>query len=120
MSVFCPYSSDEFARVVKEGGTVIAVTPGKMHLYQLKEVVYDEPYYNQESGYDLPEFDLVERSNVTYERLISSNQDINTLWKMMPYYHTTSLSDSEKLLSRDQITTTIDFLVSVYRRKADD
>ena len=120
MSVFCPYSSDEFARVIVPGGIVIAVTPGKDHLYQLKETVYETPYYNQEEGYDLPQFDLVERSNVTYRRLIENNEDINTLWKMTPYYHTTSPSDNEKLLTLDSKETVMDFLVSVYRRKQND
>ena len=37
---------------------------------------------------------------------------------MMPYYHTTSLKDSEKLFEYDAITTDISFLVQVFRRRA--
>ncbi|MBR6957002.1 MAG: methyltransferase domain-containing protein, partial [Erysipelotrichaceae bacterium] len=55
MSVFCPYSAEEFSRVIRDGGYVIAVTPGKQHLYQIKQIVYEKPYYNQQSGYDLPD-----------------------------------------------------------------
>lgn len=117
MSVFCPYSSEEFSRVIKKGGYVISVTPGKQHLYQLKEIVYDNPYYNDEQGYKLDDFDLVERTNVTYMMKLTSNKDICSLWMMMPYYHTTSKSDNDKLLTRDQADSLADFLVCVYKKR---
>lgn len=116
MSVFTPYSSEEFSRVVKKGGYVIAVNPGKNHLFGLKQIVYDNPYYNEDNGYDLTGFTLVQQDHVEYERLIETNDDINALWKMMPYYHTTSKQDSNKLLVLNQVQTSIDFLVSVYRK----
>ncbi|MDO4378825.1 MAG: methyltransferase domain-containing protein [Erysipelotrichia bacterium] len=117
MSVFCPYSSAEFARVIKDNGCLIAVTPGEKHLYQLKEVVYANPYYNEESGYKLSDFDLVEQINVTYMMDLTAKADIEALWKMMPYYHTSSRQDSQKLFDKEQIETTADFLLQVFRRK---
>ena len=117
MSVFTPYSSDEFGRVVKKGGYVIAVTPGKRHLYQLKEIVYETPYFNEESGYDLADFQLVDKCNVTYSVTLENNEDLASLWKMMPYYHTSRKEDNDRLLSMDSAQTEIDFLVSVYRKQ---
>lgn len=117
MSVFTPYSSAEFARVVKPNGYVIAVTPGKKHLYDLKTIVYDTPYFNEEAGYNLEDFDLVEQGNVTYNIELDCSEDIFHLWRMMPYYHTTSKENNDKLLKLTKASTTIDFLVSVYKRK---
>lgn len=117
LSIFCPYSADEFARVIKDDGYLIAVTPGKEHLYQLKEIVYDNPYYNQEDGYNLPEFDLIQQHNVKYMFELTSKEDIASLWKMMPYYHTSSQKDSQKLFEKEKILTTADFLVQVFKRK---
>lgn len=117
MSVFCPYSGEEFARIIKEGGYVIAVTPGARHLYQMKQIVYSEVYLNDEKGYDLPQFELVSRENVTYDTLLKDRQTMETLWRMTPYYHTTYSGNNEKLLERDQLEVTCDFLVCVYRRK---
>lgn len=116
MSVFCPYSAQEFSRVVKENGYVIAVTPAERHLYEIKEIVYDHPYLNQQQGYLLPDFQLVEQKRVTYTIHLTSNQDILSLWRMMPYYHTTSLEDNQKLLNVQEVATKADFLVSVYQK----
>ena len=118
MSVFCPYSSQQFSNVIKDNGIVIAVTPAKRHLYQLKEVVYPNPYFNEEKGYQLDDFDLIETSHVDYQVDLPDKQTIKDLWQMMPYYHTTSLKDSEKLFEYDAITTDISFLVQVFRRRA--
>ena len=117
MSVFCPYSGEEFNRVIKPGRYVWAVTPGARHLYEIKELVYDEPYLNAETGYDMPGFVLQDSFKVTYQMDLECNEDINTLWKMTPYYHTTSPENNEKILSKDRMAATADFLVSVYRKE---
>jgi len=119
MSVFTPYSGEEFNRVVKMDGYVIAVTPGKDHLLQLKEIVYDTPYLNKETGYDLPGFKLVEQKNVTYNIHLDCNKDIYALWRMMPYYHTTSKENNDRLLTKQEADTVVDFLVSVYQKEKD-
>ena len=117
MSVFCPYSAEEFSRVVREGGYVIAVTPGPQHLYDLKKIVYDTPYFNEGDGYDLPDFRLVSQQNVTYTIHLSSNQNINSLWRMMPYYHTTSRENNERLLKLEECDTTVDFLLQLFKKE---
>ncbi|MGN1399201.1 MAG: putative RNA methyltransferase [Erysipelotrichaceae bacterium] len=117
MSVFCPYSSAEFGRVVKDDGIVIAVTPAQNHLYQLKQIVYDEPYLNMEKGYALDEFDLIETVRVDYQITLTDKAAITDLWKMMPYYHTTSTKDSEKLFSLEEVSTDVSFLVQVFKRR---
>ena len=117
MSVFCPYSGEEFSRIVRKGGIVIAVTPGSHHLIEMKEVVYDEPYLNEEKGYDLPDFECIRQTKVTYEMDLAENSDIATLWCMTPYYHTTSKENNERLLSLPSIRARADFLVSVYEKK---
>ncbi len=119
MSDFCPYSSEEFNRVIRKGGYVIAVTPGRNHLYQLKEIVYQNPYFNDEKGYALEGFELAEQTNVRAQIHLDNNEDIKALWSMMPYIHNTYYEDSQKLLSRNEAVTDIDFLVSVYRKVAE-
>ena len=115
MSVFCPYSGEEFNRIVKKGGYVWAVTPGKEHLYEIKELVYEEPYFNEEKEYQLPGFEQLEKNKVTY-KLTLSNEDLLSLWRMTPYYHTTAASGNEKLEHIDNIEVTVDFVVMVYQK----
>ena len=117
MSVFTPYSREEFSRIVKPGGYVIAVTPGRDHLYQLKSVVYDSAYVNEEKGYDLPNFTLVQQENIRYEKTLETIEDIETLWRMTPYYHTTYSGNNDRLKQYNSIDTVIDFLVSVYKKE---
>ena len=117
MSVFCPYSAEEFSRIVKEDGYVISVTPGKRHLYEMKEIVYANPYENDEAGYTLPDFDCVEQRKVTTKICLKSKADIEALWTMTPYVHKTSKDDTQKLYNYDTLETTIDFLVGIYQKK---
>lgn len=117
MSVFCPYSAEEFSRVVKENGYVIAVMPGKRHLFEMKEIVYENPYENEEAGYQLPDFELVESRKVTDKIVLQSTEDIKALWKMTPYVHKTRVEDTEKLWKYETLETTIDFLVLIYKKK---
>ena len=117
MSVFTPYSGEEFARLIKPGGYVIAVNPGKDHLYQMKSIVYDSAYVNEEKGYDLPGFTLIRQKNIRYEKTLETREDIDTLWRMTPYYHTTYSGNNDRLKQYDSIDTVIDFLVSVYRKE---
>ncbi|MGI6607922.1 MAG: putative RNA methyltransferase [Erysipelotrichaceae bacterium] len=116
MSVFCPYSAEEFARAIKKGGYLFMVTPGKEHLFQLKEIVYETPYLNVEKGYKLEQFESVEQFNIKYTMSLNSNEDILSLWRMMPYYHTSSKRDNVKLENLNSIDCVADFLVSVYKR----
>ena len=116
MSVFCPYSGQEFNRVISTGGIVISVTPGARHLYEMKEIVYSEAYLNPEKGYDLPGFSLLESNKVSYQVTLESSEDIRTLWRMTPYYHTTYAGNNERLFAEETLNTTCEFLVNVYRR----
>ncbi|MBQ6654356.1 MAG: methyltransferase domain-containing protein [Erysipelotrichaceae bacterium] len=117
MSVFTPYSAQEFARVMRPAGHLIAVTPGREHLYQLKEIAYDNPYYNEETGYQLEDFRLISQKNVRYEIHLKTSEDIGNLWRMMPYYHTTSRQGNERLLAMNEADTTVDFLLQLFERK---
>ena len=83
----------------------------------MKEIVYDNPYENDEAGYTLPDFECVERIKVTNTICLRSKQDIEALWTMTPYVHKTSKEDTQKLYAYDTLETTIDFLVAVYQKK---
>ena len=120
MSIFTPYSAEEFARIIRPGGHLIAVTPGREHLYQLKETAYEKPYLNEEPGYQLPDFRLVSQNNVRYRVHLDSGEDIANLWRMMPYYHTTSRQGNERLMALKEADTTVDFLVQLFERKNDN
>ena len=51
---FSPLAVEEFARVLKPGGTFLYVVPGPRHLWELKEILYDQPYENGEKREEYP------------------------------------------------------------------
>lgn len=48
LDCFSPLALEEFRRVLRPGGTFVYVVPAADHLWQLKEVLYDRPYPNEE------------------------------------------------------------------------
>ena len=116
LSIFTPYSDTEFLRVVKPGGYVLAVQPGKRHLFELKEVVYNEPYENEEKGYLLEGFNQIHQENVMNTIELKNQEDIQSLWNMTPYAHTSSKEGKERLDHLSSIMVTTDFYVTIYQK----
>jgi 23S rRNA (guanine745-N1)-methyltransferase len=116
LSVFSPYCNDEFKRILKDDGYIIACIPGKRHLYSLKEVVYNKPYENDEQGYSLPDFMLVSQRKVSYTTTINSSTDIQNLFMMTPYFYKSPADGVERLNRLEQIETDVEFVVLGYKR----
>lgn len=113
VNMFAPVASEEFYRVLRNGGYLIIGVAGKSHLEGLKRALYDEIYLN-EGGVDSYEgFELIERRGLRYVASIFGNEAIRALFQMTPYYHRTSLEDKAKLDSLDSLTTEVevDFLI---------
>ena len=114
--LFAPFHEKEFARVLKPGGTLVTVIPGANHLFELKKVLYEAPYKNDEK---LPGTDILRLCNVVRvkdEITLPDKADINALFGMTPYYYKTSPSDRQKLESLDRLTTQTEFVAAVYRK----
>lgn len=117
ISIFAPVSNDEYARVLKKGGYLVIVSPAPMHLFGLKQVLYDTPYKNKPNSYGLKKFTLVSQNAVSYEIELQSSEDIMNLFSMTPYYYKTSKSSVKKLQALSKLKTQCDFYIDVYRKK---
>lgn len=113
---FCAYDENEFARVLKNGGKFILVTPGKRHLFGLKSVLYDEPYENAEQTPELNGFALENTQSIKYNINIADSDDIWNLFSMTPYFWTTKKSGAEKLKELTQLSTEVEFNIQTYTR----
>ena len=112
-SIFAPYSSDEFGRI---SNALIAVIPGKRHLFGLKEILYDSPYLNDEEGYDLPNFTLCETTAVDFEITVDGEQAIFDLFSMTPYYWKTPRDAVERLKKVNTLKTEVSFRILYYKK----
>lgn len=114
--LFAPFCEDEFARILSEKGKLISVSPGREHLFGLKEVLYDEPYQNEESVPEYEKLKLTEQKRVTDTITLNSNEDIYALFKMTPYYYHTNKKHKEKLDKISNLTTKVDFVLNIFEK----
>jgi len=114
ISVFSPIAHEEFHRVIKPGGKLIVASPGPMHLYELKEELYAEPYQNK-LKHQHQHFTLLTSEEVRYSLHLKSNEEIQSLLKMTPYYWKTSKERIQKVFDElNELEVTIAFDLSIY------
>lgn len=114
--VFAPYCGEEFARILRPGGIMLLVIPAKLHLWELKCAIYDEPYENEVRDYPLEGFEFIESIPVDGEITLDNNEDIQSLFQMTPYYYKTSEEGQRRAAALQQLTTRTSFEVLVYRK----
>ena len=116
VNTFSPMALEETSRVLKAGGHFIMVIPGEMHLFGLKQAIYETPYKNIVADTALEGFELIEDEPLNYKVKLDSKEDIRSLFMMTPYAYRTRAEDREKILSLEALETEIDFRVFVYKK----
>ncbi|MFI3140828.1 MAG: methyltransferase domain-containing protein [Clostridia bacterium] len=117
VNIFSPMALEEFNRVLKKDGVFIYAIPGKRHLYELKEILYENPYENEEKDTFYDGFELLERISVKGTANLTSSEQVWDLFSMTPYYWKTDVSGSNKLKKVDNLSTEIHFDFLVYMKK---
>lgn len=117
LTIFSPFSQQEYKRVLRDNGIMIMVFPLENHLFSLKEAVYNTPYKNAPTDYGIDGFNLINTHELKYTIKLDSNEKILNLFSMTPYYHKTAQKDKDKLLSINSLETQIEFCVAVYQNK---
>lgn len=117
LSIFAPTPAEEFLRILNTDGKAILVVPGDRHLFELKQVIYDEPYLNREEKHVLDGFKLTNSKRVEYMSEIKTHEHISALFSMTPYAHRTPKDGIERLNALDSIKTTLSFLILTFAKK---
>lgn len=115
LHLFAPFHEKEFSRVLKENGVLYSVIPGENHLFELKKILYDEPYKNDEKTPETQALNLVSKTKVS-DKIEIGREDLKELFAMTPYFYHTSESDKAKLEKVDKIKLTIEFVILEYRK----
>jgi 23S rRNA (guanine745-N1)-methyltransferase len=116
LNVFSPFAPEEYARVLKSGGVLLRVIPLENHLFSLKKAIYDNPLKNPEESTEIDGFTLAESQELKYSIELKSNEQIESLFKMTPYYYKTSRTDQQKVEKLGTLQTEIEFCVLVYKK----
>ena len=114
--VFAPIVPEEFLRVLKPGGIMILAVPGAKHLWGMKEVLYTEPYENEEHDTAYEGFEYLGRESVQEEITVTGRENIEALFSMTPYYWKTDVAGGERLRALDTLETELKFDFLVYRK----
>ena len=115
--LFAPFQEVEFLRILKSGGRLYSVVPGSYHLFGLKQAVYDVPYENDEKLPNTTTLKLLSKMKISADITLTSQADIDAVFRMTPYYFHTSAKDKEKLICMDTLETKIEFVIGEYAKE---
>ena len=116
LDCFSPLALEEFRRVLKPGGFFFYVVPAADHLWELKRVLYDKPYPNEEKETPYESFSYETIVPVEDTVTLESQGDIHNLFQMTPYYWKTPKAGAERLAALDTLTTRISFRIHIFRK----
>lgn len=114
--IFAPLALAEFTRVLKKGGYLLLAIPGEEHLFGLKEILYDTPYKNEVTDTVLPRFTLLTDEQISFPLLLESQETIEDLFKMTPYYYRTPEVGKKRLSLLPSLTCTAAFRLLLYQK----
>lgn len=115
--VFAPVDAKSFYRALKPGGTLIKAGPGKAHLLEMKQVLYDKVYENDDIIQEYEGFHHEERILKSQRIELSSKQEIQALFQMTPYYWKSPKKTAAILNALDNLSVQTQFCFDRYKRK---
>jgi 23S rRNA (guanine745-N1)-methyltransferase len=119
LSIFAHRSFREFARVLRPGGVVLAVTPAPGHLRQLRGLLRRD---GSDDGRPLADDDpgrllRHERSEVlTYTVRLGSSAELVDLFRMTPFWLQAAADDPERVRAATDLAMDVAFEVHTFRR----
>lgn len=116
LNCFSPLALEEFRRVLKLGGRFLYVVPGPRHLWELKEILYDRPYPNEEKETPYEGFRYREIVPVDAVISIESREDLQNLYHMTPYAWKTPKAGVERLAALERLEVRISFRLHVFEK----
>ncbi len=113
---FSPLANEEFRRVLKPGGSFLYVVPGPQHLWELKKILYDQPYENPVREEEYAGFIQCEAVPLEFRFSLKNQEDIAALFHMTPYTWKTPKQGAERLEWLHALEVTAQFRILAFRR----
>lgn len=117
LNIFSPLAVSEFARVLRPSGHFLYVVPSARHLWQMKQVLYSEPYENPVKVEQYPGFNYLGAIPVRDKIMLTDSADIMALFHMTPYAWKTPREGVTRLEQLTALETEIGFDLHLYQKK---
>lgn len=117
LNCFSPLALEEFRRVLRPGGHFLYVVPGPEHLWEMKQVLYDAPYPNEDKETPYEGFRYVTILPVEAMLHLADPADIQALFAMTPYCWKTPKSGVERLCKLNELDCRIQFRIHVFEKE---
>lgn len=115
--ICAPFNEKEFSRILRDDGILISVVPAKRHLWELKELIYDTPYENNEDATVYEKLKMLRRETVKSRAVLESNEEIMSLFAMTPYYYRTKEKDIAKLRDVNRLEIGFEFEIRIFSKQ---
>ncbi len=117
LNCFSPLALAEFRRVLKPGGAFLYVVPGARHLWELKQILYEKPYLNEEQPSPYEGFRYLDILNVEGAASLPSQEVIHDLFAMTPYFWKTPKADGSAWLPFPSSTLPRRFAFTSFKKR---
>lgn len=112
IQVFAPSSTSEVKRVLKDTGIWLTVNPASDHLFELKQMVYDQAQVHDSNTSEPEGFTIMSQQKVSFKLDLPKPQQRHNLLMMTPFYWSISEDKKKRLLAELNAVTT-DFELTV-------
>ncbi len=115
VSVFAPLFNYELLRLAKPGGYLVAVTPARNHLQQLKQFIYRD--VRPHDAIETPAgFDLLERKMLT-KTVSLSHLDLKSLIMMTPFAWKFRPEHWQQIEKLNNLDIDFEFYINIFQKK---
>jgi 23S rRNA (guanine745-N1)-methyltransferase len=113
--IFAPSQDSEVIRVLKPGGFYLEVTPAPMHLWVLREALYDVPKAHEDSREKFPYLQLVKSSSCEFNVDLSQRL-LRELLAMTPFAHRGHREKRERLRNGGGLNVGMAFSLRLFKK----
>jgi len=118
LTVFAPIDAADAKRVITNDGALITVTPGPDHLDALRIIIYSSVKPHPKTPALMADdtlFDVASSTRVRYPIALESQEEIQHLLAMTPFYWHIGRATRDALAELPRLELTVDAYVTVFR-----